>query len=182
MLNTLAVGTLKLSPQPEIYLNGLIRRSCKIILSENKSVEEKLLYIDLPNALSMTLRADDCNAYLMMILLVAMSKNYDIHIGGSVDSILLTNLTEYMRAWSLWMPSTYGVVKIIPDEINTSQFSPHAVATAFSGGLDASFTVWDYIHSQHSPALKFGVMVHGFDIPLFNTKGFLGAFNNAKIH
>lgn len=111
----------------------------------------------------------------------AMSKGEDLYIAGPVSRSLLENLEELVASWVNWCPQLYKKIRIYSaEEVSdpsrtTSPQTKNMAITAFSGGLDASFTVWRH-HNQKvgrkSRKLLAGAMIHGFDIPLGETEAF----------
>lgn len=125
---------------------------------------------------------DDCDSYLISLLMDAMGEGREVVVHGSVSASLLSNLFEFQSAWSKWLPDRLRVVEIHASNIRTDDpFVPGAVS-AFSGGVDATFSAWR--HSQklcghRSQDLKLCIMVHGLDIPLSDEARFEGASRTA---
>lgn len=111
----------------------------------------------------------------------AMNKGEDLYIAGPVSRSLLENLEDLVVSWVNWCPQLYKKIRIysaeeVSDPSRTaSPQTKNMAITAFSGGLDASFTAWR--HHNHrvgrkSRKLLAGVMIHGFDIPLNESEAF----------
>jgi hypothetical protein len=101
----------------------------------------------------------------------AMAERRDLVLHGPVSRRLLENLEEFQMAWASWKPEAYRPVEIRAEREEADQpaeLGQPAIA-AFSGGVDASFTVWR--HHKGAPGryhrrLGAAVLVQGFDIPL----------------
>ncbi len=48
--------------------------------------------------------ADDCDSYLLAVIMDAMKENRNIIVKGTVSAQLLSNLVEYQTAWNKWLP------------------------------------------------------------------------------
>lgn len=128
----------------------------------------------------------NCDPLLVGALSLAMQMPADLHVHGTVSPSLLKNLEEYMRAWSLWEPRQYARIEILPEvEQEHPRTDTQAVVSAFSGGVDASFTVWRHCtgyQTQWPYKIGAGLFVHGFiDTPLPDTEGFQRAFAKAQL-
>lgn len=117
------------------------------------------------------------------LLFKAMKEKADLHVEGPVSRILLENAQEFMQIWSLWCPRLYTPVSISADEeVRGPRQNPNrqdSAVCAFSGGVDASATVWRHhagLADRMTRKLRAAVLVHGFDIPLENQ----GAFDLAS--
>ncbi|WP_205695299.1 hypothetical protein [Corallincola luteus] len=90
---------------------------------------------------------------------------------------LLSNLTEFQAVWCKWLPNVYSQVNIHVDTIREEEHPKNGAICAFSGGVDATFSVWMHKQSKfgyRSQNIKLCSIVHGFDIPLKDKV----AFNN----
>jgi hypothetical protein len=103
------------------------------------------------------------------ILLHAMQNRCDIHVRGAVTKDAIFNLTELQHAWRSWRPDVYGLVALSADHVAERGNPNGPVLSAFSGGVDSTFTVLR--HTSHEPTsrgLSAVMLVHGFDIDLDN--------------
>ncbi len=126
---------------------------------------------------------NDCDSYLLDTIMDAMSEGRDVVVRGSVSLGLLSNLIEYQSAWNKWLPETYSNIDIKVDSIRKEKLPASGAICAFSGGVDATFSVWR--HSQRkchyrSQKIKLCSIVHGFDIPLANETAFENACTRVK--
>jgi hypothetical protein len=158
-------------------------RSCEIIRSSNSCVESRdKLWFQLPNNI-LPPEYDDCDSYVLAILMTAMEENRDIVVKGKVSLELLRNLMEYQSAWNKWLPNKYSKIKIKVEAYRCEKSLNDNSICAFSGGVDASFSVWR--HTQNSAEyiaqnLILCSIVHGFDIPLAEEHVFENAVNRAE--
>ena len=168
----------ELFPLPlETTIDGQ-RRSCLIKeIKANKEVDEKELWFIYPTDLPMP-ENSDCDSYLLATLLPAMQMKAGIIVHGSVSQELLSNLTELQYVWHKWCPEEFFLVDIKVDSIRDSEERQKGAIVAFSGGADAQFAAYRHtkgIAGYSTQDIRAGVFVHGFDIPLADTQGFLGA-------
>ena len=153
-------------------------RSCLLkqtTASENSTEQE--LWFAYPINLPMP-EDDDCDSYLLATLLPAMQLRAAIRVHGSVSHELLANLTELQYVWNKWLPERYFLIDIQVDRIRESDVQVDGAIAAFSGGVDAQFTAYRHATGRAgyaTRAIKAGVFVHGFDIPLEDTEGFASA-------
>jgi hypothetical protein len=103
----------------------------------------------------------------------AMHEGSDLHVDGPVTFSLLKNMEDLIACWHAWRPDLYRRINVsAAQEVADSMLSvsvPSRAVSAFSGGLDASFTVWRHVtHAagRRSYDLMAGVLIQGFDIGL----------------
>jgi len=118
------------------------------------------------------------------LFLYCASRKQDIYIDGRVTESLLHNLDEYLKIWSLWKPELYknikiGVKEIVPDK----PFRDLPAVMAFSGGLDASFSLAD--HQARATGnifkeIRTGILIVGFDLKEDKKSTINLAYKNAK--
>lgn len=155
-------------------------RRCKIKrINDGKLEEETELWFELDKTVSVP-EYDDCDAYLLAMLMDAMVENRRIEICGKVSKQLLSNLVEFQAAWNKCLPQQYFQVDITAEHIiDDSPSRPkNGAVCAFSGGVDATFSVWRHSQlkvSHRSQNINLCVLVHGFDIPLDNETDFISA-------
>lgn len=154
------------------------RRRClvKERYASGEVIEKKLWFL-YPTGFPMP-DDDNCDSYLIAILLPAMQLKADITIHGSVSSELLANLTELQYVWHKWCPAQYFLIDIKVEHIRKNEARVAGAISAFSGGADAQFTAYRHATGQagySNQVLHAGILVHGFDIPLSDSKGFAGA-------
>ncbi len=132
------------------------------------------------------LLSDTLDPYVVAALFKAMGEGSDLVVHGAVSPSLLRNLQEFMEVWAHWQPDKYRRIVIKPDEEREPQRpgeSTKALA-AFSGGVDASFTVYRHkkgLAGRLTRNVVAGVMAHGFDIPLEDHDAFTLALHKAGL-
>jgi hypothetical protein len=174
---------LNLYPQPLEQVGRYVLRSCKIgRQDDDQIINSRLLWYKFPEIEN--LPADtDSESYLIAVIMEAMSENRKIVVHGRVSRELLANLTEYRDTWCCWLPDVYHPVDFQVDEIVDNVVRLPGAVCAFSGGVDATFSVWRHTKNRNgyrSQAIKTCAMVHGFDIPLKDDEAFASAFNQAS--
>lgn len=111
------------------------------------------------------------------ILLHCMKRGLPVRIHGNLSSSGLYNLHEFQRVWTLWKPQVYRHVDLLPDNVVADRRQAGKVIQAFSGGVDANFTL---ISNQrlHQPQggykIDAALLVHGFDVAYDNSAAFEG--------
>lgn len=114
----------------------------------------------------------------------AMAQGVDLHIEGQIDSGLLENLEDLVEAWSMWRPDLYRRIEISANHISSQTSDPgKGAALMFSGGVDATFALVAHqmrLLGHRSSKVSYGLLVHGFDIPLERTDWFDAAYFHAK--
>lgn len=108
---------------------------------------------------------------LAVALLVGMRQGWDIAVEGVVSPTLLANLEQLQRIWHRWCPEQYarvGLSSSAEAEV-VSVADPRPALFAFSGGVDASFTLFRHLRgtvgrNNRQPGVA--LFVHGMDIPL----------------
>jgi hypothetical protein len=129
---------------------------------------------------------DNCDPFVIATIFLAMSQGSDLIVHGQVSPSLLDNLEEFQAAWSSWKPKTYQKIIIKAEEekeIESSIKNKRAI-TAFSGGVDSSFTAFSHTRGNHSRKnlnLQAGLMVHGFDISIRQKEVFDRALQKSEI-
>jgi len=115
--------------------------------------------------------SDAADAVVVGALFYLMRLGQDVRVHGEVSSSLLSGIDEFQAAWSIWRPWKYRRIGLSADrEVETETGRSRAQAiSAFSGGVDSSFTAYRHARSvavRRSMPLRASVMVQGFDIPL----------------
>lgn len=174
---------IEIEPLPLKTHNGKHVRACLIKRITDKSITDcQELWFSFDSSIPAPAN-DDCDSYLLATLMDAMKEGRRLHIKGSVSKSLLSNLTEYQSAWHKWLPQQYSIIEIHADQ-HRSDAPPIAGAVcAFSGGVDATFSVWRH-HNKNcghrTQNINFCTLVHGFDIPLQEKSAFQKASARAQ--
>ncbi|NES42742.1 hypothetical protein [Moorena sp. SIO2C4] len=126
---------------------------------------------------------NDCDSYLLAVIMDAMKEERDVIVKGEVSKQLLSNLVEYQVAWYKWLPDLYSYINISAESIRDNSTPVSGAICAFSGGVDATFSVWRHSQakfSHRSQDIKLCSIVHGFDIPLREETSFNNASKRAQ--
>jgi len=130
----------------------------------------EVYWIDVPRSYSDYL-SDSGNAWLTLLLPVAVHLGEPLVISKPVDRELFINIHELMRIWNCWYPE----LKLVPIEAEIREEpvgrSTDATGALFSGGVDAWFTLLTH-NGDSNPRDRFRIddllCVWGLDIPLEN--------------
>lgn len=92
--------------------------------------------------------ADRADSALVSVLLHVMEHGSVLRVLGSVSPTLLAGLDATQEVWMRWRPSRYRRIAIEAD--HESELAPHdhdcsTAICAFSGGVDASFTLFRHL-------------------------------------
>ncbi len=117
-----------------------------------------------------------CDSILCAIVHLAMREADRLHIHGSVSTKALLNLKEYQKAWVRWLPNRYSETPITADEIVNDKHSDGEAISAYSGGVDAMFSLLQNTSKEEQDTVSHNLtaclLVHGFDIPLSDRAAF----------
>jgi hypothetical protein len=120
--------------------------------------------------------------FVLAALLPAMAGGTDLDVRGApVSGSLLMNLRDFQEAWRAWRG--YRVAGIRAEEERERPGRQGGALVAFSGGVDAAYTVLRHCRSEPGTAVRpiaAAVMAHGFDIPLEYVEGFERARGKAE--
>lgn len=173
------------STEPIIY-DEKIEYGCILERVDNDvSVSKDTLYFKIPKNIK-HLPMNSMDSYVIATIMMAMHEKRDLHINGQVSYLLLSNLTEFMNVWLKWKPDEYSKINLKPQKVNyittNNNINYSKAISAFSGGVDASFTIWsnyNKLSDFRSKNIILSLFVHGFDIPLNDAKTFSLAFKKA---
>ena len=96
---------------------------------------------------------------------------------------MLSNLVEYQAAWNKWLPGIFSQIDIVVDTVRDDNERVPGAICAFSGGVDATFSVWRHSQlkcSHRSQKINLCAIVHGFDIPLNDKTAFVNARSRSQ--
>lgn len=178
------MSQLVLTPNQPSWQGEVLRQSCRVRRLEDPVSTDTVIWWDSPNDL-VPMPDGGAESFLIASLFPAMAEGRNIIIEGSVGPRLLANLEDFVLAWSRWKPRIYRRIRIIPDQISQEDpvaWSNKAVA-AFSGGVDASYTVWRHhsgLAGHASRSISACAIIHGFDIPLSQDLKFATSLRLAK--
>ena len=166
---------LTINPQADQNIDDFLRRSCCFkIVQGTEVLANETLFFDIPTHLKAP-ASIDCDSYLIALLMDGMMNADLIRVKGSVSKKLLSNLTDYQSIWKSWSPDTMKPIQIEVEQVVSNLKKAEGVAAAFSGGLDAVFTLWRHHKKEagwQSKPPTVAVLLHGMDIPLDNEKFF----------
>ncbi|MCC2658305.1 MAG: hypothetical protein K0Q76_3413 [Panacagrimonas sp.] len=147
------------------------------VLIENRSERIKLFYKVDNAALS-----DSMNSAVIASVFKAMSEKKDVVVHGAVSKTLLENIDDFQDAWSSWMPQYSRVTFSAEKELTDPSTGDRRSILAFSGGVDATFSLWRHTRSlsRHKTNMHSALLVHGFDLPLNGVDVFKTARDSAE--
>jgi hypothetical protein len=118
--------------------------------------------------------AEDATPFLAAVLLPCMKTGENILIKDSVSKQFLKNAEQIMDLVIDW---NIGCRKIIIHADTTKEDGFHADKTSsyFSGGVDSFYT-----YLKHNHEINDFILVHGFDIPLANTRLYNSVLENIE--
>jgi hypothetical protein len=134
----------------------------------------------LPEGWSMSQASD---AFVPVPLHQAMRLGVPLDVEGQVSPSLLANLEEYQAVQSRWHPRRFKRVQVVAEHERERTPGADGALLAFSGGVDSCFTALRHARGEagrQTTALRAGVMVRGFDIPLEDPETFDAAFAKAE--
>jgi FkbM family methyltransferase len=105
------------------------------------------------------------HAFAVSVINQAMALGRDLVVEGPLTRGLISNLDEYQRVWSSWMPRKFRPIAIRARELVADEpyRSERGVILPFSGGLDSAYTAL-MLKERHS--LRALVAIQGLDIAL----------------
>lgn len=127
---------------------------------------------------------DRLDPFVQALIFPMMEQGGVFEFKGNVSKSVIDNMTMFSRIWNIWLPEKYHLIQIIAKEID-DDYRPHnkKMITAFSGGLDASYTLYKYkknLDSRFFYDVDKAIMIHGADIPLEDKNQFDISFKNAE--
>ena len=140
------------------------------VICDDPGMPAEVYWIDVSRAYSDYL-SDSGNAWLTLLLPLAVHLGEPLIISKPVDRELIINLHELMRVWKCWYPELKPVP--IEAEIQEQQTGRSTGTTAafFSGGVDAWFTALTHNGEASGPVgdrIDDLLCVWGLDIHLEN--------------
>lgn len=132
-----------------------------------------LLYHAVPHSDRDLLCAPDRgDSAAISVLLTAMEKGMNLWVKGVVSPKLLAGIEASQETWARWRPDRYKQIRVYAD--HEAEVAPHeplqnSAVSAFSGGVDASFTCFRHLGDHAGRAnrkIQSALLIHGLDIPL----------------
>lgn len=156
---------------PEIaYQNNTAEISARVSYKKQAKGRPERLWFRYPEQYfhAVSSRSDP---FVVGALLVAMALDEPVHVEGITSPRLAYGLEEYQKACHAWAPEKFQQIELRFEQLSalTARPEPGAVVSAFSGGIDFSFTLMTHLpqsQKQASAQITHGLFIHGFDIPL----------------
>ena len=121
-------------------------------------------------------------AYALIFLMMQRGGG-EVYIDSPITLSTMRNVERLSRLWSSWKPDRYKSITIKAEVAKDSLNPSDKLITAFSGGLDASYTAYKYKHNLddiYKLEYDKSIMIFGADIPLSDPDAFDRAFAVAK--
>jgi hypothetical protein len=166
------VRYLHIYPREKQISKGQVILSSLLVFPDG-SRQELWYSLDEPWAHAVTSHAD---CFAVGTVCLAMRHGFPLFIHGPVSPSLLTNLEEFQAIWHCWKPEECTQVDL---RAETEREAPHgpldSAVACYSGGVDASFTIWRHLKGQvgrRSRRIAAALFLHGCDIPLTEEDAF----------
>jgi hypothetical protein len=163
----MAGATLNIHPRV-LETADTVRYEFDLVYSGGSRVETMFFEVARESA---SLRLDNFDGILCATVLHAMEQRRTIRLHGPATSEILRNLGEFQLAWHRWRPKVYQPVEIEADSVTNPPPREGRSLSAFSGGVDSTFTLLRNNPRGDTP--RYGVdtvvLVHGFDVALANS-------------
>ncbi len=122
---------------------------------------------------------------IVAVLLWTMGKGYDLDVEGKVSPKLLDGLEKLQEIWHRWRPERYRKITINVEEEREPEVvsADRPAVFAFSGGVDASFTLFRHLQQEGGRNNKkpgAALIVQGMDIPIDRDDFYLSATERAQ--
>ncbi len=177
------MNSIILVPEKVERINSEQVRRCTITrMDDNVQIDQRQLWFQFSDKI-VPPEDSDCDSYLLAMLMDAMAEGRSIIVKGSVSKQLLSNLVEYQAIWNKWLPNVYRLIEISVDSIREKDEQVAGAICAFSGGVDATFSVWRHTQKKNSyrtQTINLCAFVQGFDIPLADDDAFYSAKKRAE--
>jgi len=149
--------------------DGVYRLSARIDTTNPRADMPETLWFQVDNKYADYLlpRAD---AFLAAMLPIASEMGEDIEIRGTVSPKLLYGAREYLRMTSVQWPKYSRLINIHAAHLSpasTPLGHPKNTGCAFSGGIDAFYTLWSHLPKNETIPdyrITHALTVNGFDL------------------
>jgi hypothetical protein len=158
---------------PEIRLDkGEVVVSARIELDHHPSLVPPSIWFRFPEAYSNTI-TEHSDAFVSALFLLGMALKEDIQVEGTVSPHLAYGLNELQFIYQAWYPNLLQRVAIHFEQLESlpSNQAGDKVVSAFSGGVDSTYTLMQHIPPQlRAPGYRLShvLFYQGLDIPLGN--------------
>ena len=169
------VKPIDLSVSQEIRADGT-RRTISLRNAGSSGADSLEIHVDLLGETDVP-APDVLDGFVIGVIFHAMASGRPLRIHGALSRSACMNLHEYQAAWMVWQPGRYRQVELIPDSVVDLPIAtqPPRAISAFSGGVDGSFTAVRHARGwlgNASYPLHDVALVQGFDVPLDDDAGF----------
>lgn len=147
-----------------------VRVSARVEFASPRAAGPDTLWYEFPRNEAAHL-SGNADGFATALLLLAMARRENIQVRGLLNRRLVANLHEYQRIFSAWFPDRFRPVAIECEGWSEppGHEAGRAVATAFSGGVDSSYTLFSHLPANEwdpGRRIDYALFVHGLDIPL----------------
>lgn len=164
----------------------IVHRECVLRRFDPSGTSDAHLWYELPARLP-SIAPDDAEPFLIAAIMDAMLENRPLHVHGRVSFQLLSNLHEFMAAWSKWFPNVYHIVETSADSVVAEpgpDLPPHDSAVVLhTGALDATSTIRRHVdgtEGHRTRRIAACAMIHGHLIPIGSQEKFDRGFELAR--
>jgi hypothetical protein len=155
--------------EPEISrIDGRLRVSAQIEARVPKlgALGRLWFEVDAASGLAVSDRAD---AFLVAMLPIAMACGESLEVRGRTSPRLAWGVRELERIHFAWWPRLVTIVDVRCSPLEEARQDERGagVATAFSGGVDSMYTLWNHSREREPlPAFRLthALMINGFDL------------------
>lgn len=181
-----------LRPLPPRSEGGWWRLRCALIRADavDPAQAEQEAWIELPAAdQPPDWDPADLEPFAIALVMAAMREGRDLLIDGAVSPRLLAGLEEWVGHWARLRPDRYHRIALrlsTPDRPppRCPPASPQVAVLAFSGGVDARYSLWRHhrgVVQHRRRQLVAAVIVQGLDLPLNHSEAFATAQAEARL-
>lgn len=158
--------------EPEVQISqGEVTISAPVEFAQAGTETPDNLWIKYPEKYAqwVTPRGD---GFLVSLFLIAMYYQEDIEVRGEISPLLAYHFPVVVKLHHQIYPSLIKEVDVKFNHINALESQPgdhQGVGTAFSGGIDSSYTLWSHLPENQpiqAARITHGFFLHGFDILL----------------
>lgn len=154
-----------LTPQVE---NGELCSAARIELETPRPNMPSTLWFRFPEAEAplVTERAD---GFVVALLFLALRLHEGIHLRGTLSPRLAAGMREYLEIHCARNPRLFTPIEITADVYAPTEPSRGYNASALSGGVDSTYTLWTHLAQNAASAeqaVSYAMFVHGLDIGL----------------
>ncbi|MBI2009886.1 MAG: hypothetical protein HYS86_01780 [Candidatus Chisholmbacteria bacterium] len=149
---------MKLTNIARTLRNNKVRLSAELILNSGK---KHTVYFEIEKKFK-DLISTDASPFLPASLLMAMKKNENLEIDGSISEKLSASLPKVMKMIDAWYFG-FKPISVVPRSLNDGLNKTRNVGCFFSGGVDSFYT-----YLRNKKKVSHLIFVHGFDIKVNN--------------